>query len=384
MPASRLLYKMKVTYLYIAVASLGIVLSGCSHDAHNRTENTTEESHGHDADDIILEPDDAARFGVKTETVHPAPFNRTINVSGELTAPTTAVNVVTARTSGKINLKGNIVPGAEVKKGQVLGSISAAGFEGGDQSATASIAFDAAKKELERVTPLYKEGIVSKKDYMAAEAAYHIAKASYSGSKGGSNVTAPANGRISRLMVSQNQFLSAGDPVLEITGTQYLTLKANLPSKYSVLLPTIVSAQFKTPEANDVWDISEMNGHLVSGLNNIVTDGGYIPVQFDFENTGNLAAGTFADVYLVCQQTDSCISLPKSAITEELGTKYIFVKVGDHGYQKRLVETSGSDGLRTVITSGVNSGDEVVTKGTVFVKLAQTKNVVPEGHSHNH
>ena len=123
-----------------------------------------------------------------------------------------------------------------------------------------------------------------------------------------------------------------------------------------------------------------MNGRLVSGVNNIVTEGGYIPVQFDFENTENLAAGTYADIYLVCQQADSCIALPKSAITEELGTKYVFVKVDDHGYQKRLVTTAGSDGERTVILSGVNPGEEVVTQGTVFVKLAQTKNVVPEGH----
>lgn len=375
---------MKAAYA-LTIASLGFILGACSHDGHNHREKSVEENHEHKhADEIILAPEDASRFGVETETIKLIQFNRAINVTGELASPATSTNIVTARTSGKITLRGNIVPGAEVKKGQVIGSISASGFEGGDPSEAAAISLDAAKKELDRVTPLYKEGIVSQKDYMAAEAAYRVAKASYSGSKGGSTVTAPANGRISRLMVSQNQFLSAGDPVLEIVGTRNLTLKANLPSKYFKLLPEIISAQFKTPESNNIWDISKMNGRLVSGVNNIVTEGGYIPVQFDFENTENLAAGTYADIYLVCQQADSCIALPKSAITEELGTKYVFVKVDDHGYQKRLVTTAGSDGERTVILSGVNPGEEVVTQGTVFVKLAQTKNVVPEGHSHNH
>ncbi len=34
------------------------------------------------------------------------------------------------------------------------------------------------------------------------------------------------------------------------------------------------------------------------------------------------------------------------------------------------------------IKSGLKPGDEVVTEGTTFVRLAETSGVVPEGHKH--
>lgn len=43
-----------------------------------------------------------------------------------------------------------------------------------------------------------------------------------------------------------------------------------------------------------------------------------------------------------------------------------------------------TDGRMIEIKSGLKPGDEVVTEGTVFVKLAETKGNAPEGHSHNH
>ena len=109
---------MKAAYA-LTIASLGFILGACSHDGHNHGEKSVEENHEHKhADEIILAPEDASRFGVETETIKLIQFNRAINVTGELTSPATSTNIVTARTSGKITLRGNIVPGAEVKKGK--------------------------------------------------------------------------------------------------------------------------------------------------------------------------------------------------------------------------------------------------------------------------
>lgn len=387
---------------YIFVSALLMISTGCGHGhsehehehehshapghVHGEAEeHEDEDEHGHDhSDEIILSPADAERFGVVVEEAVYQPFSKTIKVSGEINAPSASIYTVAARSSGKITLASDIIVGGSLKTGQTVGHISAAGFEGGDPTAAAALRLEAARKELDRLTPLFKEGLVSQKDYIAAQNEYNQALATTSGSKNGSTLVSPASGRISKLFVSQNQFVNSGEPILELTDTRKLTLRAYVPVRFAGMVPEIVSARFSSPASDKVWDLTEMNGRLTSGSTNMVTEGGYIPVQFDFDNNSNSVAGTYADVYLVCQTADSCIALPRTAITEELGTKFVFVQVDDHGYEKRPVATGNSDGKRTAILSGIEPGDKVVTSGTVFVKLAQTKNVMPEGHSHSH
>ncbi len=385
---------------YFIVSALLMISTGCTqghadHEHEHEHEHAHASGHvhgeseehedGHDHDDeIILSPADAERFGVEVEEASYQPFNKTVKVSGQIIAPVASVYTVVAKSTGKISLASNIIVGGELKQGQIIGHISADGFEGGDPTEAAALKLEAAKKELERLTPLYNEGLVSKKDYVATQNDYNQALAATSGNKKGSAVVAPAAGRISKIFISQNQFVNPGEPILELTDTRKLTLRADVPVRHAGIVPEIVSARFSTPASDKVWDLSELSGRQTSGSGNIVTDGGYIPVQFDFDNNANSVAGTYADVYLVCQTTDSCIALPRTAITEELGTKFIFIQVDDHGYEKRNVTIGNSDGKRTAILSGIEPGEKVVTSGTVFVKLAQTKNIMPEGHSHTH
>lgn len=209
---------MKISRVLIAVTT--IALTGCGHNHTTENEHEgIEVERSHD-DEIVLSPTDAERFGVETEKVEYSPLNQAIKVTGQIEAPAASVYTVSAHTSGKVTLGNNIVAGSILKQGQHIGTISAQGFEGGDQSAAASARLEAAQKELDRLRPLYKEGLVSQKEFTAAEAEYNIAKASSSGTKGGSAVTSPASGRVSRLLVSQNQFVSAGEPILELTDTR--------------------------------------------------------------------------------------------------------------------------------------------------------------------
>lgn len=36
------------------------------------------------------------------------------------------------------------------------------------------------------------------------------------------------------------------------------------------------------------------------------------------------------------------------------------------------------------MSSGLKTGDELVTEGATVVKMAESSGAVPEGHSHNH
>ena len=111
---------------------------------------------------------------------------------------------------------------------------------------------------------------------------------------------------------------------------------------------------------------------------------GYIPVYFSFDNSGDIAPGTAADVYLIGSSKAEAITVPVSALSEQMGETFVYIKEDEHGYEKSPVKIGRNDGKRVEILSGVEAGDSVVVKGVTFVKLAETSTVVPEGHSHSH
>ena len=53
-------------------------------------------------------------------------------------------------------------------------------------------------------------------------------------------------------------------------------------------------------------------------------------------------------------------------------------------FVKREVTIGRDNGERIEITSGIKSGETVVTHGAMQVKLASMSGSVPEGHSHSH
>lgn len=78
------------------------------------------------------------------------------------------------------------------------------------------------------------------------------------------------------------------------------------------------------------------------------------------------------------------ISIPRTALSEQQGNFFVYVKIDDHGYRKSLVTLGGDDGKNVIVTSGLHPGEEVVVKGTSIVHLAETSGVAPVGHTHNH
>ena len=107
-------------------------------------------------------------------------------------------------------------------------------------------------------------------------------------------------------------------------------------------------------------------------------------VYFTFTNGGNILPGTPAEVFLLGEVRENVISVPVSALSEQQGRFFVFRRLGDECYEKVPVTLGANDGTRVEIKDGIKAGDNIVTKGTVSVRLAESSGVVPEGHSHNH
>lgn len=377
-------------------------IAACGHHAHadgegshdHETEEAGHEGHGHadqdHGDEIILEPEKARAAGVKVETVKPGNFHGVIHTSGKVMAASCDETTVVATISGRVAHMGHVSEGLKVAGGTTLFSITSAGMQvaDGDPVQRAKIDFERAERDYTRALALIKDKIISVKDFAVAKAEYEAAKLTYTSmqktrSAGGVVVAAPRGGYIKQCLVNGGDYVEAGQPLAIITQNKHLYLRAEVPERRFNELNNIRSAKFSTSYSNRLYDISQMGGHIQSYGRSAEVNNSYIPVIFEFNNTGDVVQGSYADIYLITHERQQVITLPLTAITEEQGLHYIYIQKDAEGYQKQEVTLGESDGERIEIKSGVKAGDRVVTRGAIQVKLASASNAIP-AHNHNH
>lgn len=345
----------------------------------------TEKAHKHTDGEITLEPEMAERFGVTTETVSPTSFSDAIKVSGEILSSPTDAAVIASPTSGILSFLPGIAAGTKVKAGTVIAQVSASGVTGGDQNLAAKAAYDAAKRELNRLRPLYEERLVTASEYNAALRAYEEAKAGFSSAASAGNITSPISGVITSIDANQGQYVEVGAPVATVSASTRLTLRADVPQRYYNRIGAINDAIISLPYSDTSILLSEIGGKRITAADALAsTAPGYVPVYFSFDNDGSFIPGASADVYLRSAEAADLISVPLSALSEQQGQFYVFVRLDDECYRKQLVTTGRNNGSRVEIKSGLEPGDNVVVTGATTVRIAEASGTVPEGHSHNH
>ena len=396
-------------YLLSVVFVCGMAAcGGKSHDHldhdHDHEHSEETEQHDHDSeaeeagnkakeahtDEIILSPEKARAAGVKVEEVKPGTFHGVIHTSGKVMSASCDETAVVATISGRVQYKNHVSEGLKVAAGTTLFSITSAGMQmaDGDPVQRARIDFERAERDYTRAKTLIKDKIISEKDLAVAKAEYEAAKLTYTSmqrtrSAGGVTVTAPRGGYIKQCMVNGGDYVEAGQPLAVITQNKHLYLRAEIPERHFNELNKIRCAKFRTSYSNRLYDITDMGGHIQSYGRSAEVNNSYIPVIFEFNNTGDVVQGSYAEIYLITQDRPNVITLPLTALTEEQGIHFVYIQVDKEGYRKQEVTLGESDGERVEILTGVKKGDRVVTKGAVQVRLASAANAIP-AHNHNH
>lgn len=380
-------------------AACTILIQSCGkhgeadHHDHDMETETSEHDHEHDASEgLVLEPEKAKEFGIEFETVAPAPFSHVIKTSGSIEAPNSDYLTATAKKSGIITLAPGLTVGAVIKNGAHIGSISSAGVQGSDIPQATNINLSALKAEYERLKPLYEDGLVTASVFNEAERAYKEAQAfkeaqAIAGTNvkaGSSTVVSPAEGSIQNLFVNSGDYVEVGAPVATIAKNTNQILKADLPSREASHLAELRTANFIPEGADYVLKLTDLNGRKISGASGAAISNGYMPVYFSFSGNALSSPGGYAEVFLICGDRENVISVPREALIEIQGNKYIYVAKNEHAYEKKLVKTGSSDGSRVEIIEGLNSGDKIVAKGASIMRMAEVSAVAPPSHSHNH
>ncbi len=390
---------LKKSFYCLSLFVLAVCMAACGskgHDHDHDHEDETEQHAGeagddHDhGDEIILTPEKARAAGVKVETIMPGTFHGVIHTSGKVLSASCDETTVVATISGRVSYKNHVSEGLKVAGGTALFSITSAGMQvaDGDPVQRARIDYERAERDYTRARLLIKDKIISEKDLAVAKAEYEAARLTYTSvqktrSAGGVVVTAPRGGYVKQCLVAGGDYVEAGQPLAVITQNKHLYLRAEIPEREFKELNKIRCAKFRTSYSDRLYDITDMGGHIQSYGRSAEVNNSYIPVVFEFNNTGDVVQGSYAEIYLITQECENVLTLPLTALTEEQGVHYIYIQVDKEGYRKQEVTLGESDGERVEILSGLKKGDKVVTKGAIQVKLASAANAIP-AHNHNH
>lgn len=384
-----------------AAAVAALLLAGCNSgqaDKHPEGDGHDHETHaggdGHDpaneghAGAIVFSREQAAFAGLEVDTVRPAPFRNVIRTSGEIRAAQGDEATIVATANGVVSFpRQTMTVGAPVAAGTTVVTISAKNLADGDPAAKAKIAYETALKEYDRAKGLVADQIISAKEFEQVRLRYENARTTYEAqaadmTASGVRVTSPIGGYVTSRLVGQGDYVTVGQPVATVSQNRRLQLRADVPPSRFGELKTVAGANFVTPYDNKAYELAELGGRLLSVGKSSDKTSFYIPVTFEFDNTGEAVPGSFVEVFLLGAPQQDVISVPVTALTEEQGVYFVYVQIGDEEFLKREVKPGQSDGGRVRILSGLSGGERVVSKGAYQVKLAAASSVVPEGHTH--
>ncbi len=361
-----------------------------AHSADEHAHETAAHDHvdGDHSNEIVFTAKQAEAAGMKTETVMPSAFYNVIKTSGRIQAPEGDELTVVATSAGTVSYaNASIADGTPVRNGETIVTISAKNLQEGDPALKAKLAFETAEKEYLRAKTLIADRIISEKEFEQVRLSYETAKEAYQGQSanitaGGVRVTSPLTGYVKNRLVAQGDYVTVGQPIATVAQNRRLQLKADVSERYFNQLKNITGANFKTSYDDTVYELSKMNGRLLSYGKASDNSSFYIPVTFEFDNVGDIIPGSFAEVYLLASQRNDVISVPLTALTEEQGLHFVYIQIEPEIFVKREVVLGQKNGERAEVVAGLHGGEKVVTNGVIQVKLASVSGAIPHGHNH--
>lgn len=379
--------------IFAILTCMSLMTAACHR--HDAAEDELKHHHNHGGEEaaaapaekedgeIVLHSDMAERFGVRTDTLKAAPMVSSIRATGVVLDAADGSAVVAAPVAGTVRFAPGIMPGAQLRAGATVATVNAAATAGGDSNAAARAQLEAARRELERLEPLHKERLVTDDVYNAARAAYDAARAGYSSRADGGRAVTPIAGSITALNVAQGQYVGVGEAIATVSAARRLVLRVDVPERLRGRLAGVDGVNVRVPGSEEVVALKGRRVASAPAVANSMP--GYVPVYYEFDNDGTLAPGSTVDAWLTSAGSSGpVLSVPRTAVSEQQGRYYVYVRLDEECYMKQPVELGESDGMRVAIRSGLKGGEAVVTEGATTVRLAETSGVVPEGHSHNH
>lgn len=253
-----------------------------------------------------------------------------------------------------------------------------------------------ARRDVERLAPLFEQGAVPERRLIEARERVQVAQAEFQAARArlqqyeqgdgeaGIALRSPVAGEVIEVSTRPGAFVRSGDRVFRVASPDRRWLEVRLPERFASDIG----------EASGAWLGSQDGSAVVldeaSGARVVQTEAAVDPVTrtvgvtLDYPvDQGPRLIGARLPVHVFVAAADSRLAVPRSAVIEDGGRDVVYVQTGGETFDRRPVRLGMIDGEYVEVLAGVSAGERVVSRGAYSVRLAAAGgNDIGHGHAH--
>jgi multidrug efflux system membrane fusion protein len=271
--------------------------------------------------------------------------------------------------------------GDDVRRGQALFTIDPRPYASALQQAQANLARDEAnyrnaQSEAARYAELVKKDYVTREEYEKITSGAEAAKAVVASDRAAvenarlqlsyCNIASPIDGRTGSLMVHAGNIVHASDtnPLLVINQVTPVYVQFAIPESQLGALRARGGINVPVSAAPQNGGAAIAAGRLTFIDNAVDSTTGTITLKALFGNQNRaLWPGQFVSVAVTLQERPDAVVVPSQAVQNGQRGQYVYVVKQDQSVEMRSVRVAESVDQQSIIESGVNPGETVVTDG---------------------
>ncbi|MBK6294631.1 MAG: efflux RND transporter periplasmic adaptor subunit [Rhodoferax sp.] len=365
--------------------------SGEKKDAHG---GEKKDEHVEGKEELTLTSDEALRAGVKVEEIKSQLTGESIVVTATIRPDQERLARVAPRIEGRVTAAMAKL-GDRVRAGQTLATLdSVAVGEAHAAWVHAQSELRISEADFNRAQALDRDEIIPRKDFLRAQSDRDKAAAAArtaadrlrllggqatvaSASVSGFAVTAPFAGTVIEKKLTLGDLANPNEPLFTVADLSRVWILADLPE--ASLAKVRVGAKASVSVAAYPGEVCAGTvGHISATLSK---ESRTVAARIEVANAdGRLKPEMFATATIEASGKKSeAISLPDAAIVLMAGQPTVFV-FEQGAYEPRLVEPGERLAGRTLLVSGLKSGEQVVTSGAYALKARLLKSQLGHGH----
>jgi membrane fusion protein, multidrug efflux system len=272
--------------------------------------------------------------------------------------------------------------GQDVKKGELLIVIDPRPYQVALEQAQATLYRDQsqltiAKRNVDRYSELFKEGVVSQQDLDTQQSAEGNLEGMVRGDQAAidnaklnlvyTRITAPFDGRVGLRLVDPGNIVHATDAngMLVLTQMHPIAVIFTIPEDS---LPPVLKRLQKGAMTVDVFSRDNRNhlstGSLLTVNNQIDQTTGTVRLKAVFDNKDSMLwPNQFVNARLLLDVKKNATVVPSAAVQRGAEGTYAFVVKPDNTVEVRPVKIGVTEGNLIAVSQGLNPGEKVVTDG---------------------